>query len=128
MAFIQVTPLGEWIFKSTNEHNSCGLLGACKGFICLPSMSQTCWNHGLRRSGRRCCADAADLTPLGSVSGFANNLNFQVPMFLIMTMVQAFLISPLEDHKLICSMLIFSGGTSHHKCSGSSKFVERSSS
>jgi diphosphoinositol-polyphosphate diphosphatase len=33
MALIQATPLGEWIFKSKSKQNSCGLKGACKGFI-----------------------------------------------------------------------------------------------
>ncbi|XP_006662968.1 nudix hydrolase 13, mitochondrial-like isoform X2 [Oryza brachyantha] len=27
------TPLGEWIFKSKSKQNSCGLEGACKGFM-----------------------------------------------------------------------------------------------
>lgn len=34
MAFIQATPLGEWIFKSkSKQKSSCGLQGACKGFM-----------------------------------------------------------------------------------------------
>jgi diphosphoinositol-polyphosphate diphosphatase len=33
MALIQATPLGEWIFKSKSKQNSCGLQGACKGFM-----------------------------------------------------------------------------------------------
>ncbi|KAL5203825.1 hypothetical protein ABZP36_008696 [Zizania latifolia] len=30
---ISGTPLGEWIFKSKSKQNSCGLEGACKGFM-----------------------------------------------------------------------------------------------
>ncbi|CAN6363067.1 unnamed protein product [Urochloa humidicola] len=30
---ISATPLGEWIFKSKSKQNSCGLQGACKGFM-----------------------------------------------------------------------------------------------
>ncbi|KAL6654745.1 hypothetical protein ACP70R_008210 [Stipagrostis hirtigluma subsp. patula] len=30
---LSATPLGEWIFKSKSKQNSCGLQGACKGFI-----------------------------------------------------------------------------------------------
>jgi hypothetical protein len=33
LLFIQATPLGEWIFKSKSKQNSCGLQGACKGFM-----------------------------------------------------------------------------------------------
>ncbi|KAL6890220.1 hypothetical protein ACP4OV_008983 [Aristida adscensionis] len=30
---LSATPLGEWIFKSKSKQNSCGIQGACKGFI-----------------------------------------------------------------------------------------------
>ncbi|CAL4980950.1 unnamed protein product [Urochloa decumbens] len=30
---VSATPLGEWIFKSKSKQNSCGLQGACKGFM-----------------------------------------------------------------------------------------------
>ncbi|KAJ1275718.1 hypothetical protein BS78_05G157500 [Paspalum vaginatum] len=30
---ISASPLGEWIFKSKSKQNSCGLQGACKGFM-----------------------------------------------------------------------------------------------
>jgi hypothetical protein len=33
MKLIQTTLLGEWIFKSKSKQNSCGLKGACMGFI-----------------------------------------------------------------------------------------------
>lgn len=33
LKLIQGTPLGEWIFKSKSKQNSCGLQGACKGYM-----------------------------------------------------------------------------------------------